>query len=264
VKNIPAAAQNFLDDPAVHAVGLATGDVTKQRGLEASLLLANAQVADLKEKLKGAAETERKYIAAELHDDVQQILFGLGLNMAASRRELADQLTIDLVGVWMQTVQTAMEHLHEVTVVLRKPSIDNQELPGAMKLYVETLPLAPNQTVLFDTDAKVGTLDPHAAIACFRIVQEALGNAIKHSGASNLLVRLRSSVDRLTVWIRDDGVGFDVKDACAHALDAGSIGLSSMRERAALAGGIFNIQSSIGHGTRIRVSFPIEVLVRQV
>jgi signal transduction histidine kinase len=64
--------------------------------------------------------------------------------------------------------------------------------------------------------------------------------------------------------IRDDGVGFDVKEAHALAVGAGSIGLSSMRERAALAGGDFDIQSAIGHGTRIRASFPIDELVRKV
>jgi signal transduction histidine kinase len=235
-------------------------DGTEKGWLEASLLLANAEVADLKKKLTGAAEKERKYLGAELHDDVQQILFALSLNMAASRNELADQLPTDLVGGWMQTVQMAMDHLHELTVGLRKPLTETQELPGAMRSYVEALALAPNQTVLFETDAESATLPPNVAAACFRIFQEALGNAIKHSGARNLLVRLSSSVERLTVSIRDDGAGFDVQNARAHALDAGSIGLSSMQERAALAGGQFDIQSSIGHGTWIRASFPIEVL----
>jgi signal transduction histidine kinase len=264
VENVLASTQSILDDPAVHAVVVATSDVIKQSGLEALLLLANAQVEDLKDKLKVAAVKERKYLAAELHDDVQQILFGLSLNMAASRKELTAQLSTDLVGGWMQIVQKAMDHLHELTVVLRKPPIDDQELPRAMRSYVEALPLAPNQKVLFETDPKLGTLAPNVALACFRIVQEALGNAVQHSRGRNLLVRLRSSVNRLTVSILDDGVGFDVKSARARAVGARSVGLSSMRERAALAGGHFDIQSCIGHGTRIRASFPIEVLVRQV
>jgi len=248
----------------LHATVAATRNVTEQRGLEASLMLANAQVADLKEKLAGAAQTERKYLAAELHDDVQQILYGLSLNIQASQKQLLDQPLSNLVGTWVQTVQTAMEHLHEITVVLRKPPVDNQELPGAMRSYLETLSLAPDQEVSFETDAKVGTLAPNIAIACFRIVQEALGNAIKHSGAKHLLVCLERSVNRLTVSIRDDGVGFDVEGALALALDFGSVGLSSMRERAVLAGGHFDIRSSIGHGTRIRASFPIEESVSRV
>jgi signal transduction histidine kinase len=162
------------------------------------LLLANAQVADLKERLTGAAEKERKYLAGELHDDVQQILFGLSLNMAASRSAVGP-LPIGVIGGWMQAVQKAMDHLHQLSVALRKPVSDNQELPRAMRSYAETLPLAPNQKILFDTDAQVGTVAPNVSTACFRIVQEALGNAIKHSSGRNLVVRLWSSVDRLIV-----------------------------------------------------------------
>lgn len=264
VKNVLASTWSFRDDPAIQAVVLATSDVNKQRRLERLLILAHAQVADLKDKLTMAAIKERNYIAAELHDDVQQILFGLSLNMAASRKEPADQLSKDLVGGWMQMVQRAVDHLHELTVVLRKPPIDGQELPAAMRSYVEGLPLAPSQKVLFETDAKLGALAPNVALACFRIVQEALGNAVQHSEGRNFLVRLRSSVNRLTVSILDDGIGFDVESARACAVDAGSVGLSSMRERAALAGGHFDIQSRIGRGTRIRASFPTEVLTRQV
>jgi signal transduction histidine kinase len=232
-------------------------EVTTQCDLVESLRVANGRIADLTEKLAGAAEKERNYLAGELHDDVQQILFGLSLNMAASQGEVTGQPPADVIGGWMRAVQTAMEHLHELTVVLRTLAIDNLELPSAMRSYVETLPLAPNQTILFETDARIGGLTPDVATACFRILQEALGNAIKHSGGTHLLVRLRSSVNRLTVSIRDDGVGFDVKEARAHAAGVGSIGLSSMRERAALAGGHFGIQSAVGHGTRIRASFPL-------
>jgi signal transduction histidine kinase len=264
VENLLASTRSFMEDPAVHAAVVATGNTNTPRGLEALLVLANAQVAELKDKLTVAAAKERKYLAAELHDDVQQILFGLSLNMAASRKQNEDQLSTDLVGGWMKMVQTAMDHLHELTIVLRKPPIDGRELPGAMRSYVEALRLAPNQRARFVTDAKFGVLAPNVAMACFRIVQEALGNAVQHSGGRQFLVRLRSSVNRLTVSILDDGVGFDVERARAHAVDAGSVGLSSMQERAALAGGHFVVQSYIGRGTRIHASFPIDVLARQV
>jgi signal transduction histidine kinase len=239
-----------------------TRDVTEQCDVEASLVLANSRIADLTEQLIGAAERQRKYIAAELHDDVQQILVGLRMNMAGSRRRPADTLPSDLVREWIDLVQMAITHLHDLTVVLRKPVVDNQGLPGAMRSYVSKLPLAPDQKVVFETDAKVGTLAPNVALACFRIVQEGLANAVQHSGAKNLLVRLKSAANRLTVSIRDDGVGFDVSDARARAADTGSIGLSSMRERAALAGGRFEIRSTLGQGTRIRASFPMEALIR--
>jgi len=261
-RTILASTQSFLNDPAVRAVVVLTRDVTEQCYDEAALALANARVADLTEQLTGAAEKQRKYLAAELHDDVQQILVGLRMSMAPSRKGPGGDLPNDLVEGWIGLVQTAIDHLHELTVVMRKPAMDNQGLPGAMRSYVDKLPLAPNQKVLLETDAKIGSLAPNAALACFRIVQEGLANAVKHSGARHLLVQLRSVANRLTVSIRDDGVGFDVNNVRACAADAGSIGLSSMEERAALAGGRFEIKSSIGHGTRIRASFPIEALRR--
>jgi PAS domain S-box-containing protein len=262
-RTILVSTQCFLGDPAFHAVVVPTRDVTEQCDAESSLVLANARVAELTEQLTRAEEKQRRFFAAELHDDVQQILFGLRMSMAPSRRTPADHLPNDLVEGWMQLVQTAIDHLHELTVVLRKPVIDNPGLPNAMRSYVDHLPLAPNQKVMFETDANVGALAPNVALACFRIVQEGLGNAVRHSGAKNLQVCLKNVADRLTVSIRDDGVGFDVIDARAHATDAGSVGLSSMRERAALAGGRFEIESSIGHGTRICASFPVDPLIRQ-
>jgi len=255
-RTILASARSFLGDPAVHAVVVSTRDVTDQCELEAELVSANGRIAELREQLTGAVEMQRKYLAAELHDDVQQILFGLRMSMTASRRMPTDKLPPEAVEQWIRLVQTAVDHLHDLTVLLRKPVIDDHGLSAAMRSYVDALPLAPNQKVMFETDEKVGALAPNAALACFRIVQEGLGNAVQHSGARNVLVRLKSAADCLTVSIRDDGVGFDVKNACTHAANARRIGLSSMRERAASAGGRFEIKSSIGRGTRIRASFP--------
>lgn len=236
--------------------------MSEQCELEAALVQANARVADLTKQLTEVAETQRRFVAAELHDDVQQILVGLRMRMTPLRLRRSDQLPADSVEGWMTLVQMAIDHLHELAVVLRKPVIDGQELPGAMRSYVAELPLAPNQKVVFEADAKVGTLAPNVALACFRIVQEGLANAVKHSGARHLQVHLKRAADRLILSIRDDGVGFDVNDARAHASDAGGIGLCSMGERAASAGGRLEIISLIGHGTRIRASFPLRALSR--
>jgi PAS domain S-box-containing protein len=256
-RTILASATSFLADPAIHAVVVMTRDVTAQVDVEASLDLADSRVADLTEQLNGAAEKQRQYIAAELHDDVQQILVGLRMSMSPSRRKATNHLPDDLVEGWMRILQTAIDHLHELTVALRKPVVDSEGLPGAMRAYVEKLPLAPNQKATFKADEKIGTVAPNVALACFRIVQEGVANAIRHSGAKNIVVSLESPADRLSVSIRDDGVGFDVDEARAHAAFAKSIGLNSMQERAALAGGSFDIESSVGHGTRICASFPI-------
>jgi len=230
--------------------------------MDHKLVLANSRVAELTEQLRGTVAEQRRYIAGELHDDVQQILIGLRMSMEAIRRNHAAEFPTDSVDDWIHLVATAIDHLHELAVALRKPTFDSQGLPGAMRSYVDNLRLADDQKVRFETDAKVAALAPNVALACFRIVQEGLSNAVQHSGAKNLKVRLKSGTDRLTVSIRDDGVGFNVRDAHVRAADAGSIGLRSMRERATIAGGRFELKSSIGHGTRISASFPIETRSR--
>ena len=115
-----------------------------------------------------------------------------------------------------------------------------------------------SQEIAFETDADIGKVAPNVALACFRIVQEGLANAVKHSTGVHLQVGLKRANGRLMVSVIDDGVGFDVKDALAQATKVGSIVLSSMQDRAALAGGRFMVESAVGEGTQIVASFPLE------
>jgi len=196
------------------------------------------------------------YIGAELHDDVQQILVGLRMSMAPSRRVLTDCVPTELVGDWAALVQKAIDHLHELTVVLRTPVINDRALPDVLRAHVDRVRVAPSQRIAFETDEKLGTVAPNVALACFRIVQEGVANAIKHSKATNLQVGLKRVNDCVMVSVIDDGVGFDVNDALARATKVGSVGLSSMRERAVLAGGHLEIESAAGVGTQMVASFP--------
>lgn len=254
-RTVQASTRNFLKDPAVRAVVVLTRDVTDQVNAEASLVQANAKLGRLSKQLIVAKKEERSYIAAELHDDVQQILVGLRMHMEPSRRTPTAYLPTCLVDTWIELVQEAIDHLHGLTIALRAPVIDERGLPTTLRRYIDRLSLAQSQNIVLETDADVGPIAPDVALACLRIVQEALANAVKHSGAKNLQVCLKKVNHDLTVSIRDDGVGFDVKLARAHAMDAGSVGLLSMRERAALAGGFLEIDSSPGHGTSVCASF---------
>jgi len=94
-------------------------------------------------------------------------------------------------------------------------------------------------------------------VACFRIIQEALSNALKHSAAERIDVRASRVGGLVRIAIVDNGKGFDVAKAHARACRAGGIGLLTMRERVALAGGSFAINSTPGHGTQIHVGIPL-------
>jgi two-component system sensor histidine kinase UhpB len=254
-RTVQASARNFLKDPAVSAVVVLTRDVTDQFNAEASLVQSNAELGRLSNQLVVAKKEERTYLAAELHDDVQNILVGLRMHMEPSRQTPTAYLPTGLVNAWIELVQEAIDHLHELTVALRAPIIDERGLPTTLRRYIDRLSLTQGQSIGFETDEDVGPMAPDVAIACLRIAQEALANAVKHSGGKNLQVCLRKVDHGVTVSIRDDGVGFDVQLARARAMDAGSVGLFTMRERAALAGGLLKIDSSPGHGTCVSASF---------
>ena len=255
-RTIVASAQSLPGDPAVRGVVILTRDVTEQCAAESLLALANSKVAKLTEELSKVEERQRMYIGAELHDDVQQILVGLRMSMAPSRRVPTDRVPTELVEDWTALVQKAIDHLHELTVVLRTPVISDRALPDVLRAHVDRVRVAPSQRIAFETDEKLGAVAPNVALACFRIVQEGVANAIKHSKATNLQVGLKRVNDCVMVSVIDDGVGFDVNDALARATKVGSIGLSSMRERAVLAGGRLEIESAAGVGTQMVASFP--------
>lgn len=256
-RTVQASTRNFLKDPAVRAVVVLTRDVTDQFNAEASLIQSNAALGRLSKQYMTAKKEERNYLAAELHDNVQNILVGLRMHMEPSRRTPTAYLPTDLVNSWIELVQEAIDHLHELTIALRAPLIDERGLSTTLRRYIDRLSLAQGQTIAFTTEDNVGPMAPDIALACLRITQEALANAVKHSGAKTLQVCLRKLDHEVMLTISDDGVGFDVQLARARAMDAGSVGLLSMRERAVLAGGSLNIESSPAHGTRVCASFSV-------
>ncbi len=236
-RTVQASVRSFLDDPAVRAIVVLTRDVTDQICAETSLVEANVELRRLSQQLLVAHEEERSFIARELHDDVQQILVGLRMSMEPARKVRAADPTAVMIDTWSGLVTDALDHLHDLTMVLRKPAIGERGLPTEMRAFVERLTLAERHKIHLDIGAGIGRLGDAVELACFRIVQEALTNALKHAHATQVQVRLIHVGDDLTVSIRDDGVGFDVKAARARAVAFGNIGLLSMRERVALAGG---------------------------
>ena len=202
-------------------------------------------------------ERERSRIARELHDDVQQILVGLRMAMESSPRIHGDPPLSDTINTWIALVREAIDHLHALTISLRAPVIGERGLATELRAYINRLALGKDQDVQLDIGPNLRPFTPDLELACFRIVQEALANAIKYSGARHLKVRLLETGDYLAVSVSDDGVGFDLSAARARAIDAGNIGLLSMRERAALAHGQLEVRSAVGQGTQVHASFRI-------
>ncbi len=202
-------------------------------------------------------ERERRRIARDLHDGINQLLIGAMLELKAGQERL-DADHADVVA----SLTTSLDILRQVEQEVRRvvndlhpPTLESLGLPAAVKRLAERLA----QFFGVDCDVEVSgderRMSPRTEIAAYRVVQEALQNVATHSGADHATVELRFALDTLEVSISDEGKGFDVVILGGTA--AGRLGLLSMRERTEGLDGTFEIISTIGVGTEIRATLPI-------
>lgn len=202
-------------------------------------------------------EQERVRIAMDLHDNVAQNLLAikLALGQEASRPETAsvDGLaqTLDRLRAGLTDSLAAVRDLSHA---LQPPDLEVQGLAGALESFCRDC------SRKFETDVDFLAaglesllLDRQAQTHCYRLVQEGVNNALRHSGASQITVRLTVSHPKLLIRIEDNGCGFDVAAKSAAALREKRMGLRGMRERAHILGGAMVIKSRPGEGVRILV-----------
>jgi signal transduction histidine kinase len=224
----------------------------------ATLAQSQCEVHALSQQLIHCHEMERAHIARELHDDVQQILYGLSLNMAPSPRMPQQSPSIEEVAQWRQLVEEAMGHLRALTLRLRPAVLQSGGLIAELRSHIDRLAMGESANIQLKVGADIERLPLSTELACYRIIQEALNNSLKHSKASLVTVSVACNDHRMTITIADDGIGFDVAQAGAQAGRTGSMGLMSMRERASIIGGSVEIHSAPGQGATVFASIPME------
>jgi signal transduction histidine kinase len=192
---------------------------------------------------------ERNRLARDLHDAVTQRLFGVVLTAEAAltlleRDPAAARAEVERV---RELAQGAMEELRAVVFELRPPALEAEGLVPTLRKHVEVLRRVHARPIGLEVRG-TPRLPADADGEVFRIAQEALQNALRHSAAERIDVRLEARNGRLRLAVSDDGVGFD---ADAPALRARRLGLTSMEERARSLGGRLEIASQPGEGTTV-------------
>ncbi len=147
--------------------------------------------------------------------------------------------------------------MHSLVLELRPTMLDSLGLEATLRWLCERHQQKTGCEVKVDVDLSGTPLSPVLATACFRVVQEALTNVVRHATAPHAWVELKQAESGLELTVRDDGVGFDVALAQGWAARGGSFGLLGMRERVQLLGGSLEVESQPGRGTRIRAAFPL-------
>lgn len=200
-----------------------------------------------------AAEEERKRLAQELYSDTAQSLSELMIRLRLARARsdaAAGDAALDEV---REGLAAAIERLRRYASDLRPPALDMLGLVPAVEAYARSLAGSVGLEVQVRTEPVAGLLAPEAELALYRIIQEALSNAARHSGADRVEVRIERDGGRVVATVEDKGRGFDL----AEAERAGAIGLLGMEERAAWVGGRVRVESEPGRGTRVEIEMPV-------
>ena len=224
------------------------------------LTLAKEKQMQLSGLLINAEEKERSRVASELHDDFSQRLaiLALGLeNVDEATPASLDHVHKQLHELARSTSELGSD-LHTLSHRLHSSTLESLGLVPAVDALCREFTCKQGIRVHFSSDEIPRSISPDAALCIFRIVQEALRNLKKYSGAEEAEVDLRMTGGRLEISVRDEGRGFSLSDLGQN----GGIGIRSMEQRARLLGGTFVIHSEPGKGTTLEAWVPLKPIAR--
>ncbi len=224
------------------------------------LQATTAQLRALSHRLLEVQEIERRNIARELHDEIGQSLTALRIGLKRIQRSKTARSTPEIVDENLKIVEGLIKQIRNMSIELLPSILDDFGLVAALEWYINWLAERAGFTGTFHTKFTEERLSPLIEVTCFRIVQEALTNVVRHSGARNVRVDLAEHDGELHLTVKDDGTGFDVEKMRGNALKGRSFGILGMQERAALAGGRLAFESQAGKGTEVHAYFSLEVL----
>ena len=232
-------------------------EATAERAAQEQVLqIAYERLGQLHRALDTTKEEERRALSRELHDELGQTLTVLKLRLQLQARSAEPLPELGGGTEPLALVDDLIGRVRKISVDLRPPLLDEVGLIPALRVYIENQAAASGLAIELDAEEPANggaaRLPPDYEIACFRVVQESITNALRHAGARRLRVSIRRPPNRIRLTIRDDGSGFDPETLDAAAA-RGHLGVLGMRERIRARGGQFRLTSRPGAGTSIEV-----------
>ena len=212
------------------------------------------ELEQLSARLVDAQETERRNISRELHDEVGQTLGALLVDfgrLLAALPSAAPQL-VEQVGNMKAVAERTVQSVRNLALLLRPSMLDDLGLAAALEWQGREISRTSSVEVEVETSDISDDLPDEYKVTIYRLVQEALHNAVRHSGARNARVCVRQAEGRIRIEVSDDGHGFD------PARTRG-MGILGMEERVKRLGGSFAIESKPGQGTTLRADLPVHL-----
>jgi signal transduction histidine kinase len=225
---------------------------------ESSLRESAEKMQGLTRRVIGAQEAERRRVASELHDELGQALTAIKINLQSGGR-FKQRSPEALAHENIRIVDDALQQMRRLALALRPSILDNLGLTPALHWLGKQSALRAEFQFDFMPVQFSTRLASELETTCFRIVQEALTNTVRHAQARNVTVAMRLADDHVVISVHDDGVGFDAVEAQARSRLGQSFGVLGMLERAALVGGTLEVVSELGRGCTLTLRCPLQI-----
>lgn len=227
--------------------------IDTNRQLFAQLATLSGQRSELAQKLIATQESTLRHISRELHDEFGQILTAVGSMLGRAEKHAPEDSPVraelkEVRGI----AQTTLDNVRSLSQALHPVMLDESGLESTVDWYLSTVEKQTGIDISYEKTESVFPVRGSAGIHVYRVLQEALNNVTRHSGANKAWVRLRFLTDRLELEVEDHGKGFPTEAANP------GIGLVAMRERAELLEGRIEFAEPPGGGTRVRLTVPRE------
>jgi PAS domain S-box-containing protein len=228
-------------------------DVTERK-------LAQEALSGMSRKLIEAQEQERTWIARELHDDINQRIALLAVNLERLKGDLPASATavahsLDEVG---EQVSGLGSDIQALSHRLHSSKLEYLGIAAAASSFCREISETQGVRIDFHSEGVPKKLPQEIALCFFRVLQEAIQNALKHSGSLDLQVWLRGAPNEIELAVSDSGIGFDPEEA----ITGRGLGLTSMKERLKLVHGELFVESQPQRGTIIRATVPLDVVAK--
>ncbi len=225
--------------------------IRSNRQIFARLADLSEQRSDLAQKLISTQESTLRNISRELHDEFGQVLTAIGsmLGRAGKHAQDGSPLREDLKEV-QEIAQSTLNNIRTLSQALHPVLLEEAGLESTLDWYIPTVGRQTGLALHYEKTGQPFPVEMNAGMHIYRVLQEALNNVSRHSGASDAWIRLRFSPDSLELEVEDHGKGF-----MAEKMQRG-IGLVAMRERAELIGGTLAISRRLQGGTKVRLLIP--------
>jgi signal transduction histidine kinase len=244
----------FLTATLVAIVMTSAYLIRSNRRLFAELAALSDQRHELAQTLIATRESTLRHISRELHDEFGQMLTAMGSMLERARRHAPEGSPLRAeVREVAEIAQKMLDQVRSLSQTLHPSILEQAGLESTIDWYLSTVERQLGMTISYERDGRPLPIDSTTGIHVYRVVQEALSNVARHSGAERAWVRLRSTDDTIEVEVEDHGKGFDA------ATRRPGMGLISMRERAEMLGGAIEFRRPPQGGSLVRMTIPLPV-----